>query len=398
MARSAARPARRKPSAADGAEPALPAAGPRRRRGPARLPAARSPRSSARRAGARRRVAPTRRPSCSPPSRGCSRCSRATAAAELRRMGRRRQPPGAARPRGGAPTTTGCCSSTSTSASTPTTRPRCARFLATDAIPRASPTGCSCTAAWGDRVDPEPRYVYRLFARRPEMTPAGGAPAPEPGAARDRAPGLGADLDPRPPPRVARAARAAARQVRARRPRGRAPRPHRDDARAGPRAARRLAAAARRRIAVVGGAKAPPAAGGRRASEPADDRPLLVCLLAVRNGAADLAGYLESAARFADAVVALDDGSTDATAELLARGPAGARSVIRNPRRESYAGWDDAANRQALLDACAELGPRWVAVPRRRRAHRSRRRRRAAGVRRAARPCPARPTGSASTG
>jgi glycosyltransferase involved in cell wall biosynthesis len=44
----------------------------------------------------------------------------------------------------------------------------------------------------------------------------------------------------------------------------------------------------------------------------------LVCLLPVRNGADDLPAYLQSVAGFADAVVALDDGSTDTTRELLA--------------------------------------------------------------------------------
>ena len=44
----------------------------------------------------------------------------------------------------------------------------------------------------------------------------------------------------------------------------------------------------------------------------------LACLLPARNCAADLAGSFESVARFADAVVALDDGSTDDTAEQLA--------------------------------------------------------------------------------
>jgi glycosyltransferase involved in cell wall biosynthesis len=40
----------------------------------------------------------------------------------------------------------------------------------------------------------------------------------------------------------------------------------------------------------------------------------VVCLLPVRNGEADLPGYLAAVAGVADAVVALDDGSTDRTA------------------------------------------------------------------------------------
>ena len=90
-----------------------------------------------------------------------------------------------------------------------------------------------------------------------------------------------------------------------------------------------------------------------------EDRPLLVCLLPVRNGAADLPGHLESVAQFADAVIALDDGSTDSTAEILDASDI-VEAVLRNPRRETYEGWDDAGNRQRLLDAAAELRPRWV--------------------------------------
>src|SRR5215210_506784 len=90
-----------------------------------------------------------------------------------------------------------------------------------------------------------------------------------------------------------------------------------------------------------------------------EEHPLLAVLVPARNTAADLPGWLESAGRFADAVVALDDGSTDDTAAILAASPLVAR-LLRNPVRPGYAGWDDAANRQALLDAAAEIGPRWV--------------------------------------
>lgn len=85
----------------------------------------------------------------------------------------------------------------------------------------------------------------------------------------------------------------------------------------------------------------------------------LVCLLPVRNGEADLPGYFESVARFADAVVALDDGSTDGTRAALEAEPI-VKVVLSNPRRETYAGWDDAANRSRLLEAAAALRPRWI--------------------------------------
>lgn len=85
----------------------------------------------------------------------------------------------------------------------------------------------------------------------------------------------------------------------------------------------------------------------------------LVVALPARNCAADLPDWFAAVEPFADAVVALDDGSTDATAEVLAAHPL-TEVLLRNPRRPGYAGWDDRANRQALVDACATVAPDWV--------------------------------------
>lgn len=87
--------------------------------------------------------------------------------------------------------------------------------------------------------------------------------------------------------------------------------------------------------------------------------PEVLCLLPVRNGAADLADWFAGAARFCDAVVALDDGSSDETLELLEAEPL-VRLVLTNPRRDGYAGWDDGANRSRLLDAAQRLDPDWI--------------------------------------
>ncbi len=106
----------------------------------------------------------------------------------------------------------------------------------------------------------------------------------------------------------------------------------------------------------------PVVAEGRRhglATRAPDGHPRLVVMVPARNAAEDLPGFLESAARFADAVVALDDGSTDDTAAILEAHPLVA-TVLRNPRRDTYEGWDDAANRDRLLDAAAELAPDWL--------------------------------------
>lgn len=85
----------------------------------------------------------------------------------------------------------------------------------------------------------------------------------------------------------------------------------------------------------------------------------VVCLLPARNVAEHLPGWFDSVGRFADAVVALDDGSTDETADLLALHPL-VRVLLRNPTRPDYSGWDDSANRNRLLAAAAPLAPGWI--------------------------------------
>jgi glycosyltransferase involved in cell wall biosynthesis len=85
----------------------------------------------------------------------------------------------------------------------------------------------------------------------------------------------------------------------------------------------------------------------------------LVCLLPARNAAPDLPGWFESVERCADAVIALDDGSTDDTRGILAAHPL-VRRLLTNPVRPSYEGWDDHANRTRLLSAAAELSPDWI--------------------------------------
>jgi len=82
-------------------------------------------------------------------------------------------------------------------------------------------------------------------------------------------------------------------------------------------------------------------------------------LLPVRNGAADLPDYFVSAARFANAIIALDDGSIDATRDLLDAEPL-VKVLLTNPPRPDYREWDDAANRARLLEAAAILEPDWI--------------------------------------
>ena len=89
------------------------------------------------------------------------------------------------------------------------------------------------------------------------------------------------------------------------------------------------------------------------------NRGRLICLLPVRNGEADLPGYLESVEKYVDGVVALDDGSTDRTLDILESSPI-VKILLTNPQRPDYAGWDDAENRGRLLEAAAQLDPDWV--------------------------------------
>jgi glycosyltransferase involved in cell wall biosynthesis len=85
----------------------------------------------------------------------------------------------------------------------------------------------------------------------------------------------------------------------------------------------------------------------------------VVCLIPARNAAEDLPACLDSAAQICDLALALDDGSTDHTRRVLDAHPL-VRLVLANPVRVDYAAWDDAANRNRLLDAAAAFEPDWI--------------------------------------
>ena len=89
-----------------------------------------------------------------------------------------------------------------------------------------------------------------------------------------------------------------------------------------------------------------------------DDAHLTV-LLPVRNGGDVLPAWLESVEKYADAVIALDDGSTDDTRQLLDAHPV-VTDVLANPVRPTYHGWDDLGNRQRLVYAALARGARWL--------------------------------------
>jgi glycosyltransferase involved in cell wall biosynthesis len=82
-------------------------------------------------------------------------------------------------------------------------------------------------------------------------------------------------------------------------------------------------------------------------------------LVPARNAEHLLPGWLASVSSYADAVLALDDGSTDRTSAILEDNPL-VREVLTNPVRDGYHEWDDLANRQRLVDAALERGGQWL--------------------------------------
>lgn len=86
---------------------------------------------------------------------------------------------------------------------------------------------------------------------------------------------------------------------------------------------------------------------------------MVIALLPVRNSAHHLDRYFACVGNFVDGIVALDDGSTDDTAARLRASPM-VRKLLQNPVRDTYAGWDDAGNRQRLLEAAESLRPQWI--------------------------------------
>jgi LCP family protein required for cell wall assembly len=88
-------------------------------------------------------------------------------------------------------------------------------------------------------------------------------------------------------------------------------------------------------------------------------RPSIVCLVPVRNGAEHVPEYLDAAPAWCDAIVALDDGSTDDTRALLAASPL-VHALLSNPPRQTFGGWNDGENRNRLLEAAAPLTPDWI--------------------------------------
>lgn len=83
----------------------------------------------------------------------------------------------------------------------------------------------------------------------------------------------------------------------------------------------------------------------------------VVALLPVFNDARYLPGWLEAVAARVGAVVALDDGSSDASALLLESSPL--VDVLLRVDPSEKQGWDEPKNRQSLVIAGQSLGADW---------------------------------------
>jgi hypothetical protein len=86
-------------------------------------------------------------------------------------------------------------------------------------------------------------------------------------------------------------------------------------------------------------------------------RTRLIALLAVRNGMRHLPGFLRNVAPQVDGIVALDDGSSDGSGDLLTQHEA-VLEVLRRPADRPT--WDEVGNHRALVAAALQHGAGWI--------------------------------------
>jgi len=84
----------------------------------------------------------------------------------------------------------------------------------------------------------------------------------------------------------------------------------------------------------------------------------VIALLSLHNEIEYLADYLSNVSAQVDGIVALDDGSTDGSADVVAAHPAVLELVRVAPRVPHV--WDEPANRRALIGAAAKYRPDWL--------------------------------------
>lgn len=84
----------------------------------------------------------------------------------------------------------------------------------------------------------------------------------------------------------------------------------------------------------------------------------ILCLITARNERRYLTDYLANVAPQFDGIVALDDGSTDGSGDILAAHPS-VLEVLRIAPREPHR-WNGVTHRRLLVDAAARHGAEWV--------------------------------------
>ena len=94
---------------------------------------------------------------------------------------------------------------------------------------------------------------------------------------------------------------------------------------------------------------------GLRTTSPRRTRMLAV--LAVRDGMRYLPGFLRNVVPQVDGIVALDDGSSDESPELLAQ-HAAVIELLRRPRDRPN--WDEVGNHRSLVAAALRHGAEWI--------------------------------------
>ena len=86
-------------------------------------------------------------------------------------------------------------------------------------------------------------------------------------------------------------------------------------------------------------------------------RTRLLALLAVRDGMRHLPGFLRNVGPQVDGIIALDDGSSDGSPELLA-GHEAVIDLLRRPRDRPT--WDEVGNHRSLVAAALRHGAEWI--------------------------------------
>jgi hypothetical protein len=86
-------------------------------------------------------------------------------------------------------------------------------------------------------------------------------------------------------------------------------------------------------------------------------RTRLLGLLAVRDGMRYLPGFLRNVAPHVDGIIALDDGSSDGSAELL-EGHQAVIELLRRPRDRPT--WDEVGNHRSLIAAALRHAAEWI--------------------------------------